>query len=390
MPPVEEGGGAPNNQELAATITFLRGTLDIDKIIINAINDHNNLTWNTEDVDKSSVRRFFIRHIPDIRKNDKSVAFNSGPNGGNWFRMPHYRLLNYSPNQIGWAASHKQSRLDNLIFPTHIRKLISEICLWKNNRSWYQERAIPWKRGWLLYGVPGTGKTALARAFAEDLDMPVFVFNLSEIGNHELMRSWTDMQTHVPCIALIEDIDNVFHGCKNVSMGRREGMMMSMFRRRKSSAPSLYHEDEEDADQGGMLSFDVFLNCLDGIESSEGVFTIVTTNDISKIDEALGKPRKLPDGTSEFISTRPGRIDKAIELSYMLPDDKRLMARRILGMYPQAYEDMLEFIARYPNLEETPAQFQERCAQIAIACFYEETQQDVIPLHGELQKKVHG
>jgi hypothetical protein len=33
---------------------------------------------------------------------------------------------------------------------------------------------------------------------------------------------------------------------------------------------------------------------------------------------------------------------------------------------------MLDFIERYPDLQETPAQFQERCGQIALACFWKE------------------
>ena len=100
--------------------------------------------------------------------------------------------------------------------------------------------------------------------------------------------------------------------------------------------------------------------------------TIITTNDLTKIDPALGLPRKLPDGTTEFISTRPGRIDKAVELTYMEPADKKLMARKILEAYEKEYLEMLEFVERYPDLQETPAQFQERCAQVALRCFWDD------------------
>jgi len=122
------------------------------------------------------------------------------------------------------------------------------------------------------------------------------------------------------------------------------------------------------------LTFDCLLNCLDGVERSDGVFTIITTNAIDKIDNALGQPRRLPDGSVEFISTRPGRIDKAIELTYMEPEDKKRLAQRILGDYPAEHAAMLEFVGRYPDLQETPAQFQERCGQIALACFWKDTE----------------
>ncbi|MFO0864859.1 MAG: hypothetical protein U0744_09445 [Gemmataceae bacterium] len=77
----------------------------------------------------------------------------------------------------------------------------------------------------------------------------------------------------------------------------------------------------------------------------------------------------MPDGSStEFISTRPGRIDKAVELTYMETDDKKRMAQRILGDYPDEYAGMLEFIEQFPEVE-TPAQF-ERCGQIALQSFW--------------------
>ena len=53
--------------------------------------------------------------------------------------------------------------------------------------------------------------------------------------------------------------------------------------------------------------------------------------------------------------------------------DKKTMAKRILGEYPDEYLKMLEFIDRFPDLPETPAQFQERCGQVALKCFWNET-----------------
>ena len=145
---------------------------------------------------------------------------------------------------------------------------------------------------------------------------------------------------------------------------------------------------------GPPLTFDCLLNCLDGVDRADGIFTIITTNDISKIDPALGQPRKQPDGSVEFISTRPGRVDKAVELGAMELADKKRMARRILGGYEMPLREMLDFVDRYPDLEETPAQFQERCAQIALACFWAEQHPEAEPIdvksrsHAELQHLV--
>jgi SpoVK/Ycf46/Vps4 family AAA+-type ATPase len=193
------------------------------------------------------------------------------------------------------------------------------------------------------------------------------------MSNHELIKAWVDMQVNVPCIALIEDIDNVFHGRENVA---RKNSLMPLMLSRKN------RDNDDPEDRGPLatpLTFDCLLNCLDGVERADGIFTIITTNDISKVDPALGQPRKLPDGSVEFISTRPGRIDKAVELTWMEADDKKRLARRILGDYPEEYQEMLAFIDRYPELQETPAQFQERCGQIALARFWKEQQGWTLP-----------
>lgn len=360
--PKAEGGGS-DAAKVYSTLTFLRGSLDVEEILRNACDAGNRLSWTVEGAQEAAKSRFVIHHVPP--RGDKDDDHDHTSNGLAWYQQNYYRLLAHSPDALGKAPLHKGSALETLIFPERVKNLIREIELWRKHRDWYLEKGIPWKRGWMLYGPPGTGKTALARAFAEDLNMPIYVFNLAEMSNFELIKAWGDMQVNVPCIALIEDIDNVFHGRENVA--RKGSAMFAMMQPRKGN---------DDKDQRSMpftpLTFDCLLNCLDGVERADGIFTIITTNDIAKIDPALGQPRKLPDGSVEFISTRPGRIDKAVELSYMEPAAKKLMAQRILSDYPEHHREMLAFVDRYPDLQETPAQFQERCSQVALACFWNE------------------
>ena len=349
-----------------SSMTFIRGTLDVEAIVRNACTARNNLSWSVEDAEEAKKNRFCIHFVP--QRSDKDDDYGGSSSGLSWYQQGAYRLLAHNPEQLGKARTGNGPALDNLIFPQRVKDLIKEIELWRKSKDWYQEKGIPWKRGWLLYGPPGTGKTALARAFAEDMNMPIYVYNLAEMGNHELTKAWSEMQVNVPCIALIEDIDNVFHGRENVAR-KNAGFSMMM--------PPAEKKDG-DGDKGGRgmfappLTFDCLLNCIDGVERADGIFTVLTTNDLSKIDPALGQPRKLPDGTTEFISTRPGRVDKAVELTYMESADKKKMAKRILGQFEKPYLEMLAFVDKFPGLDETPAQFQERCAQVALKCFWAE------------------
>jgi hypothetical protein len=381
-----------NKPSSTKTLTFLRGTFDPEEIIKSACEARNQLSWNTDK--DSKQRRFFIRKVPNPAHAQGATASYSAGTGIAWYQEGHYRLLKHNPWELGKAHIGGKKALDYLIFPDRIKRLIREIQIWRSNRDWYMERGLPWKRGWILYGPPGTGKTALVRAFAEDEDMPLFVFSLGELMNTELQRSWEEMQAHVPCIALFEDMDNVFHGRNNVA-GNNLGfgkILGAMAPPQNGNNPNNGQQQEQHTPKLGMLSFDCLLNCIDGVEKSDGIFTIITTNDISKIDPALGQPRRLPDGTLEFISSRPGRIDKAIELTYMEHLDKLIMADRILKEYPEGLEQMLVFLDKYHDLQETPAQFQERCSQLALAYFWMEQadKEDLVgyDVASEIHKKV--
>lgn len=340
----------------SAKIISIRGTVDISRIIEEAIINRNHISWNI-DAQEEKADRFNIYYYPEIESagNKKSQSYGYGYA---WFRQKQYRLLGVSHDSLGREVKSKRNALENLYFPQEVTELINIIGLWVKSRDWYREKNIPWKRGWLLYGRPGTGKTALARAFAEDLDLPIYFFSLVQMSNDDLIKAWQSMQLNVPCIALIEDIDNVFDKRKNIAQ----------------YAPFMYSNmagnnngQENGKGQNEMrtpLTFDTLLNCIDGVDKTDGVFTIITTNDITKIDEAIGVPKQLEDGTQEFISTRPGRIDRAIQLTYMNELNKIKMAKKILSDFPDKIEEVKLHICK--NEPETPAQFQEYCTQIAL------------------------
>ncbi len=220
--------------------------------------------------------------------------------------------------------------IDRLALSGASAEMIREARRWRATEEWHRERGLPWRRGYLLFGAPGTGKTALARALAEDLDLPVFVFNLASLRNDELQSAWNQMLGDVPCMALIEDIDAVFDQRKNIAV---------------TSGPG--------------LTFDCLLNCLDGIQRADGLILIMTTNHLQKIDPALGQPHS--------VASRPGRIDRVIRMSGLDDHGREKLATRILRGYPAWITSVC-----HDGLSDTLAQFQERCGRLALQLHYQD------------------
>ena len=72
---------------------------------------------------------------------------------------------------------------------------------------WYANRGIPYRRGYLFHGPPGTGKTSLAFALAGFFGLHIYAVSLldSTLTEEELGTLFKDLPPR--CIVLLEDID---------------------------------------------------------------------------------------------------------------------------------------------------------------------------------------
>jgi mitochondrial chaperone BCS1 len=61
-------------------------------------------------------------------------------------------------------------------------KIFADVCEWRASSDWYMDRGIPYRRGYLLYGPPGSGKTSFIMALAGKMGYNICVLNLAERG----------------------------------------------------------------------------------------------------------------------------------------------------------------------------------------------------------------
>lgn len=156
--------------------------------------------------------------------------------------------------------------LDTMVFSPTVRRILTESILgFFSQKDWYEELGLLWKRGVILHGPPGNGKTQTIRGLIKRANVST-IYVRSLWGYR--MRPETSLKTIyqrareiAPCIVVMEDIDSLI--------------------------------------TDGLRSH--FLNELDGIRSLSGVMTLATTNHLEKLDVA--------------IRNRPNRFDVKVEFA---------------------------------------------------------------------------
>ena len=179
----------------------------------------------------------------------------------------------------------------------HIEEFLDQ-----TSQRWYSNRGIPYRRGYLLYGPPGTGKSSLSKSIAGRFGLDIYILNLSAINEASLTSLFAKLPSR--CVILLEDVDAV-------SLNRDAETEDS----RQAVAPS-----RERKPASGKVSLSAILNTIDGVASQEGRILIMTTNHITRLDEAL---------------IRPGRVDMKVELGLadneMTADIFRLVFKPVKG-----------------------------------------------------------
>jgi len=215
--------------------------------------------------------------ILDILQQAKSAYEATQPARVEYFRTDQYGE---------WSGSTIAARpLSSLYHPERlIRELMGDVQTFLDSKKVYTDLGIPYRRGYLLAGPPGTGKSSLILAVASHFKLPIYsvpVRGADLTGERLSQLLWNCRK---PSLIAIEDVD-----CLNIATSRES----------KSSE--------------GLTMADL-LNVIDGIGASECRVLFMTSNHPEALDSAL---------------TRAGRVDRKFYLDYARDEELQIFHNRV-------------------------------------------------------------
>lgn len=171
--------------------------------------------------------------------------------------------------------SIRSTSLDTLILAGTLKEdLVRDARQFFDSKDLYRRYGVPWKRGALLLGDPGNGKTHAIKGLINLFDVPclyVRSFGAQHRHDHQcIAAAFERARESAPCLFILEDLDSL------VNDGNRS----------------------------------YFLNELDGFQSNEGILTIATTNHPDRLDAA--------------IVHRPSRFDRKYTFELPGPSERLL------------------------------------------------------------------
>lgn len=235
--------------------------------------------------------------------------------------------------------------------------------------KWYATRGIPYRRGYLFHGPPGTGKTSLSFALAGIFGLEIYAISLQEpsLTEGDLMQLFNGLPRR--CIVLLEDVDaaglirdgmsDENHEKRKKKRERKEAENESENPKKnknqvageKAKKPEDYtlkdlaielkstsgqatggkglrNSNSQKGESNTGISLSGLLNAIDGVATHEGRVLIMTTNHPEMLDAAL---------------VRPGRVDRKVEFRLAMKEQVRELFVR---MYAASEESAA------PNLRE--------------------------------------
>jgi ATP-dependent 26S proteasome regulatory subunit len=157
---------------------------------------------------------------------------------------------------------------DDIVLDYQVRSMLKDdFESFFERQAWFRENKLPFRRGYLLHGPPGNGKSTAVRAMMSSRGLTAYTMRLfaSQVDDSDLDRLFEMAVKNRPSMVLLEDLDRAF---------------------------------PKTGETKSRISLQQLLNNLDGVGTGEGIIVVATANEPAILDPA--------------ILRRPGRFDRVV------------------------------------------------------------------------------
>jgi AAA+ superfamily predicted ATPase len=251
--------------------------------------------------------------------------------------------LIYTNKEGEWKSvlSNNTRKMETIILKKGLKEDIkNDIQLFLNSEEWYKDRDIPYTRGYLFYGHPGTGKTSMIKALSNYSKRHIHYLMLNEIKSDAELFDLLKKINYKETILVIEDIDAMASFVKSRDFEKKthketikEGNKESDIEidtetdtetdtENNISEQSLYKNKKfrikEKNKKKSCVTLSGLLNAIDGVFSCNGRILIMTTNHPEVLDSALIRPGRI-DSKFLFDNCDKEQVKGLYEMFFNLP-----------------------------------------------------------------------
>ncbi len=187
---------------------------------------------------------------------------------------------------------------DRVLDETVTRLLKDDFTSFYQREEWFRRNRLPFRRGYLLHGAPGNGKTSVIRAMMWSQRLDAYTLRLFQptTDDSDLEKLFATAHANRPCMVVLEDLDRAFP------------------------------KSEESRCR---VSLQALLNTLDGLVSTDAIVTVATANHPARLDPA--------------VLQRPGRFDRVVLFDN---PDAALRVRYFQTLNPKLQAESLREVIR--------------------------------------------
>jgi AAA+ superfamily predicted ATPase len=216
--------------------------------------------------------KYFVRIFFVMKKREEIFLRDLIQEIGDWIKNNHHLKGKKVKPDGSFLKNSKKYTFEDIVLSQEIMTEIEENVLdFFQNRETYIQNGLPRKRGLILYGEPGTGKTLLGKVLCSQIDCTFIWVTPSKMTLPIEVAHLFEMARELsPTIIFMEDLD-------------------------------FYASNRSEYGGGNVRILGEILNQMDGFEENGDVVVIATTNEIESIEPAL--------------KDRPSRFDRLLELT---------------------------------------------------------------------------